>query len=140
MLPARNSQEFELFPKQDVAFVQQWLAWADEHVELLKHTKVVPHLAQPSAGALDGTFMVQSGGHGYLFAFNPSASVLPLVVPLNASLGIDCKGTPMSVRFAGSSARNAPSAHSLGFFDCGSAPTFDVPPTTGAAQTSNCCA
>jgi len=65
-----------------------------------------------------------------LFAFNPSASVLPLVVPLNASLGIDCKGTPMSVRFAGSSARNAPSAHSLGFFDCGSAPTFDVPPTT----------
>ncbi len=44
-----------------VAFIKQWLSWADAHVELLKLTKVVPHLSQPSAGPLDGTFMVQAG-------------------------------------------------------------------------------
>ena len=32
MLPARDEQEYSKFPAEDVAFVQDWLAWADDHV------------------------------------------------------------------------------------------------------------
>ena len=35
MLPARDPQEFRLFPKEDLAFVRDWLAWADRNVALL---------------------------------------------------------------------------------------------------------
>ena len=97
-------------------------------VELLRRTKVVPHLSQPSAGALDGTYMLQSN-RGYLFAFNPSATPLPLVVPFNSSIGFDCGGTPVIVRVVGSSARGA-TPYSLGVYECGSSLTLDVPPTT----------
>jgi hypothetical protein len=39
MLPARDAQEFKLFPQEDIAFVHDWLEWADQHVALLKLTR-----------------------------------------------------------------------------------------------------
>ena len=42
MLPARDESEFTLFPKEDVAFIHDWLAWTDTHIQHLKNTSPLP--------------------------------------------------------------------------------------------------
>jgi hypothetical protein len=36
MLPARDEQEFALFPAEDIAFVKGWMDWTDHHVDWLQ--------------------------------------------------------------------------------------------------------
>ena len=50
MLPARDEHEFRLFPKQDVAFIHDWLAWTDAHMPHLARTVPLPGLDEVGLG------------------------------------------------------------------------------------------
>jgi hypothetical protein len=130
MLPARDTQEFDLFPKEDLVFVHDWLAWADRNVALLKHTRPVPSLATPAAGMADGTIMLQSDNTGAMFIFNPTMREINVSMPLSgessASLGFECStggggGGAVLVRGLAGSERNASSIsqeHTITVLDC----------------------
>lgn len=116
MLPARDSQEFSLFPKEDLAFAHDWLAWADRNVALLKHARPVPSLATPGVGVADGTIMLQADDTGAMFLFNPTMREINVSMPLSgessASLGFSCSasGSAVLARMLASSERSASSS------------------------------
>ena len=85
MLPARDTQEFELFPRQDLAFARGWIDWADQHVALLKLTRPVPSLATPGPGLADGTLMLRPDNTGAMFLFNPTARAINVSLPLSGT-------------------------------------------------------
>jgi hypothetical protein len=58
-----------------INYTETLKAWTDENVGLLQQTKVLPMLAQPSAGKLDGVVMVAEN-NGALFLYNPTARSL----------------------------------------------------------------
>ena len=145
MLPARDTQEFTLFPKEDIAFVNTWLSWTDENVELLKQTRPIPSLATPAAGAADGTIMLHADtGHtGAMFLYNPTMRELNVSLPLSGesstSLDFRCGGggatTGILVRQIASSERSAPTsaqAYDLGLLDCASGVLSLTLPATSA--------
>merc|ERR1719469_1676353 len=113
MLPARDLQEFRLFPKDDLAFVRDWLAWADDNVALLRLTRPVPSLSTPGLGLADGTIMLRTDNTGAMFVFNPTARPLNVSLPLSgdgsASLGFACGSStlPVRVRQLGSAERTS---------------------------------
>jgi len=146
MLPARDSQEFNLFPKEDIAFVQTWLAWTDENVELLKQTRPIPSLATPAPGAVDGTIMLHpdTENTGAMFLFNPTMREINVSLPLSgessASLHFSCgndKGTTgILVREIASSERSAQESHNLDLLDCGRGVlSLTLPATTAKVLT-----
>ena len=96
MLPARDAQEFQLFPAEDLAFVSDWIGWADRHVALLRLTRPLPSLADPAQGVADGTIMLRGNNTGVMFLFNPTEREVEVVLPLSgdgaASLGFSCVG------------------------------------------------
>ena len=124
MLPARDEQEFNLFPKEDLAFVHNWIQWADQHVALLKLTRPVPSLSTPGVGAVDGTIMLHANNTGVMFLFNPSMRAINVSLPLSgdgaASLGFTCDGTLVMAREIASSERtfSAPNGYDLDLLDC----------------------
>ena len=129
MLPARDPQEFDHFPKEDIEFVRLWLQWADDNVELLRNTRVLPGFPQPSAGRVDGVAMVNANA-GALFLFNPTAVPVAVTVGLNSSIGFDCAlGLPIVAELIGSSDRGA-LPHKLAIVNCGGALGVTVPATT----------
>jgi hypothetical protein len=132
MIPAKDPQEFALFPAEDLAFVKQWMAWTDENVGLLQQTKVMPTLPQPSAGKLDGVVMVVNN-NGAMFLYNPTARELPFSTLLDASLGFDCStALPLIVKQMANSDRNS-SPYLVKVVECGHAFNMTVPATTAIA-------
>ena len=131
-LPARNAEEFEKLPKEEITFVKHWYDWADSNVALLRNTKVLPGLSVPSFGALDGVSMVdEEGRNGAIFIYNPTSRPLAYSAPFNESLGVQCGTTNLhlKVRLAGSSERHA-KAHDIDLVPCGHSLNVTVPPTT----------
>ena len=55
MIPARDEQEFNLFPKEDVAFIHDWLGWTDARIDYLKNTVPLPGLDEVGLGLVDGS-------------------------------------------------------------------------------------
>ena len=55
MIPARDEQEFALFPSTDIAFIREWLAWTDQHIPHLANTLPLNNLDQVGLGLVDGT-------------------------------------------------------------------------------------
>lgn len=142
LLPARDTEEFDKFPKTDLAFVADWLEWADANVPLLKQTRPIPSLSTPGAGVVDGTLMLRksvvdsdAGGGvanaGVMFLFNPTMREIDVSLPLSgddsASLGFECaaaaavggKGLVL-VRQLATSERSAPTAqkYNRDILDC----------------------
>ena len=123
MLPARDEQEYALFPADDVAFISRWMKWADEHVALLKLTRPVPSLATPGPGVVDGTIMLRGDNTGAMFLFNPTSRAINVSLPLSgdsaASLGFSCDNTTalVFVRHLTSSERTSTPSN-LGLLDC----------------------
>ena len=114
MLPARDTQEFELFPSVDLAFVRDWIDWADNNVALLKLTRPVPSLSSPGEGVVDGTIMLRPNNTGVMFLFNPTEREIQVALPLsgdgNASLGFACvvgSTVPVLVKEQSSSERTS---------------------------------
>jgi len=145
MLPARDTEEFTKFPKSDLAFLQDWLLWADKHVALLKLTRPVPSLSTPGAGLVDGTIMLDHNNNtGAMFLFNPTMREINVSLPLsgtgNASLGFTCSPAdssssattaPVLVEQIGSSERTiTTSAFNLAVLDCADTFTVTLPATS----------
>ena len=55
LLPARDPEEFELFPAEDVAFIQRWLNFSDDNMAALRRTVPLPGMATVAGGSVDGT-------------------------------------------------------------------------------------
>ena len=127
MLPARDEQEYSLLPKEDIAFVNDWMKWTDDHVEWLQQTKSITGL--PSGGMLDATAMIVKN-RGAMFVFNPTSSAATLSVVLDHTLGFTsaCEGT-LSVAVTGSSNRGF-TPYNLAAMKCGAQLRVSVPPTT----------
>ena len=130
MLPARDIQEFSLFPAEDIAFVKGWLSWADEHVSWLLRSKVLS--GQPSAGKLDATAMIVDN-QGAVFVYNPTARASEFTLMLDSAAGFTCDAhTKLLVRLIGSSERTAV-PHNVDLKPCNSQIVLSVPPTTALA-------
>jgi len=82
MIPARDVEEFKLFPAADLAFIKDWLAWTDTNLRFLRNTAAIAQLGSPSVGSIDGTASMD-GDEGYIFLFNPG------FVPLSANFTVD---------------------------------------------------
>ena len=78
MLPARDENEFSLFPQADVAFIKRWLIWTDANIAALKNTVPLPGLDEVGTGLVDGTaafeFPIACSGfeQGFVWLFNPT--------------------------------------------------------------------
>ena len=78
MIPARDPDEFALLPAEDVAFVREWLQFADAHAPTLARTRAIATLGAPALGAVDGTAAIarepggEPGREGFVFLFNPN--------------------------------------------------------------------
>eukprot|EP00939_MAST-03C_sp_MAST-3C-sp1_P002884 g2884.t1 len=88
MIPARDPEEFELLPPNDLKFVRDWVAWTDEHIEYLQRTEPIPTLSSgPTFRKVDGT-SAMFRDEGYLFFFNPNPLKKTLDLTVDESLGI----------------------------------------------------
>ena len=79
MIPARNKEEYDLFPSEDSEFVKRWLTFTDDNVKYLRNTMPIPTLGSPSLSGVDGTAAMYED-EGYLFLFNPSYVDMPVRV------------------------------------------------------------
>ena len=139
MLPARDMQEYKLFPQEDLSFVHDWLKWTDDNVDLLKLTRPVPSLSTPGAGQADGTIMLRGDEHagysGAMFLFNPTSREINVSLPLSgdgsAALGFSCIDStpPVVVRQAASSERTS-APFILGIVDCAGVLNLTLPATS----------
>jgi len=126
MLPARDEQEFQLLPDEDVAFVKGWMSWTDSHVNWLEKTKVIS--GQPGWGKLDAVAMI-SKNEGAIFVFNPTSRHGNFSVSLDASAGFTCNASSLLlIRVTGSSER-AFKPYDLDLLNCTEQLTVSVPPT-----------
>ena len=135
MLPARDAQEFQLFPAEDLAFVRDWIGWADQHVSLLKLTRPLPSLAIPAQGVADGTIMLRGDNTGAMFLFNPTEREVTIGLPLSgdgaASLGFSCVGStaPVLVKHLSSSERTS-APYNLDVLHCSDVLRVTLPATS----------
>ena len=97
MLPARDEAEFNLFPAEDVAWINKWLNFTDEHFEALHHTIPLtaldrgPELSagKPRVGYLDGTASVlPDDSEGFLFLFNAGPRPVQAQLVVDEGMGI----------------------------------------------------
>eukprot|EP00040_Diaphanoeca_grandis_P027141 m.153801 g.153801 ORF g.153801 m.153801 type:complete len:1087 (-) comp30851_c1_seq1:41-3301(-) len=87
MIPARDEQEFQLFPQADVSFIQHWLAWTDVNVGYLRNTVPIASLGRPAVGQVDGT-SAMLGNEGFLFLFNPGFPNLNTTLTVDEAIGL----------------------------------------------------
>ncbi|MBN1422039.1 MAG: hypothetical protein JXP34_24920, partial [Planctomycetes bacterium] len=85
MIPARDEDEFRLFPAEDAAWMRAWLAWTDANIDLLR--RIRPIIGPPVLGRADGTAAID-GDRGFLFLFNPNYRALDAEFVLDGSIGI----------------------------------------------------
>lgn len=77
MLPARDEQEFRLFPQADVDFIKRWISWTDTHISALRNTVPLPQMDEVGIGYVDGTaafewpVVCKNFEEGFVFLFNP---------------------------------------------------------------------
>ena len=86
MIPARDEEEFLLFPAEDVAFIRKWLQFGDDHSRdgILTNVAPILTLPKPSVNSVDGTAaFAQDSSRGFIFLFNPS------MVPRTVQLAMD---------------------------------------------------
>ena len=138
-LPARDSEEFEHLPADEIAFVRTWLDFTDRHTSALKKTRALPgSAAKPSFGAIDGTAMIDDDAKsGFVFLFNPSSFELVYNLTLDETIGFTCDdiGTPLVLlaRILTSTASIEFKPYHLDLVACGEVLSVAVPPTTALA-------
>lgn len=89
MIPARDPEEYKLFPKEDIAFFKRWLDWTGTNRKYLKHTQ--PILGQPAIGKVDGTSAILND-KGYIFLINPNGRAMDAHFNLDRSIGLKGRG------------------------------------------------
>jgi hypothetical protein len=89
MIPARDEDEFRLFPAEDLQFITSWIEWADANQAVLSKCSPIATLGAPATGSIDGTACLDNGkGEGFVFLFNPSMLHLSVSLVLDESLGL----------------------------------------------------
>lgn len=95
MIPARDEEEYDLFPQKDSDFVKRWLKFTDDNVRYLRNTMPIPTLGSPSLSGVDGTAaMVED--EGYLFLFNPSYVDMSVQLTVDESIGLSSPKSSIS--------------------------------------------
>ena len=94
MIPARDAEEYSLFPTADLAFIAQWLTWTDTHKKFLEHTRPISSLPPPQLGSIDGTCAFFQN-NGFLFLFNPNLVSLAVQLTADESICIENSTLPL---------------------------------------------
>jgi hypothetical protein len=81
LLPARDIQEFYLFPTEFIQFWSYWLKWTDEHVEEIRNG--IPFNLEQ-----DWVLMKSNGFDGFLFLFNPNYKQMNRTVLFDGKLNL----------------------------------------------------
>jgi hypothetical protein len=94
MIPARDEEEYAMFPQNDIAFISQWLAWTDENKKFLEHTRPISTLPPPAFGSVDGTCALFQN-NGFLFLFNPNLASFSVQLTADESICIENSTLPL---------------------------------------------
>jgi hypothetical protein len=94
MIPARDQEEFALFPEGDLAFISRWLSWTDANKKFLEHTRPISTLPPPTLGSVDGTCALFQNS-GFLFLFNPNPTPMTVQLTADESICIDNATSPL---------------------------------------------
>jgi len=86
-VPGRDIEEYNAFPKEDIAWIRKWFAWADQEGSALRRTIPLLGYEYPRLGQVDGTAAV-SNNSGFLFLFNPAPDGASAVLHLDQSMGL----------------------------------------------------
>jgi hypothetical protein len=139
MIPARDSEEAGAFSAADRQWFRGWIAWTNEHKDVLRHTR--PILGAPALGRIDGTSAIVSN-KGFVFLFNPNARRLSAEVVLNESIGLNGGGAfllkelfPVQNRLVGKpgAGRWSPGDRVSLTLDGGSALVLEIEPAAASA-------
>ena len=85
-IPARDSNEFKSFSKEDKAFFRHWLDFTDKNMDVMRHVR--PIIGQPMIGRCDGTAAIKDD-RGFIFLFNPNYRKMNAEFKLDASIGLE---------------------------------------------------
>ena len=94
MIPARDQEEYTLFPQEDLAFISHWLSWTDSNKQFLEHTRPISTLPPPTLGSIDGTCALLQN-NGFLFLFNPNLSPMTVQLTADESICIENSTLPL---------------------------------------------
>jgi len=87
MIPARDPDEFSMFPPADRDFISGWLNWTDTDLVVLRNTMPIATLPGPGLGNVDGTSAMHDD-EGFLFLFNPNLPTHVANLTADESIGI----------------------------------------------------
>eukprot|EP01047_Picozoa_sp_COSAG01_P052661 COSAG01_NODE_5559_length_4185_cov_2.652227_2_plen_335_part_00 len=87
MIPARDMDEYSMFPESDRAFIRNWLSWTDANVDALRNTMPLATLSGPGLGNVDGTSAMH-GNQGFVFLFNPNLPIHIASLTVDESMGL----------------------------------------------------
>lgn len=85
-LPARDSDEYRAFPRKDIIWLKNWIAWTDRNFAFMQ--RIRPIIGQPLLGRVDGTSAI-IGDNGYIFLFNPNYRMMNATFQLDESIGLE---------------------------------------------------
>jgi len=88
MIPARDPEEFALFPAEDTKFIHDWLAWTDANLDAVKNTVPIASLSSPGIGKVDGTSAITDNNDGFLFLFNPGFQPIAASITVDEDIGL----------------------------------------------------
>jgi hypothetical protein len=88
MIPARDLQEYQLFPNEDLDFIHGWIAWSDSHMDALRNAAPISSLPRPGVGGVDGWHAMRADGTGFLFLFNPNFQRFTANISIDEAIGI----------------------------------------------------
>jgi hypothetical protein len=94
MIPARDQEEYALFPEEDLQFISHWLAWTDTNKKFLENTRPISTLPPPSLGSVDGTCALFQN-NGFLFLFNPNLTPMTVQLTADESICIENSTLPL---------------------------------------------
>lgn len=99
MLPGRNEEDFNHFPKANKDFINRWLDWCDTNYLALARTQPLPMLGTEGGGGANGLMpgldkvdgvssFNDDGETGFIFLFNPGPTEPVATLTADQGLGL----------------------------------------------------
>lgn len=92
MLPARDMEEFEKMPKEQIDFVNYWLNFTNIYIDYLKYTKPILSMPTSTPISVDGTSSINSfipyNDTGFIFLYNSYYTALNATITFDESISI----------------------------------------------------
>merc|ERR1712137_115053 len=89
-VPARNLEEYEKFPKEDISWIRKWFDWADDNGGALRRTMPLLGHERPRLGQVDGSVAVVND-EGFVFLYNPSPDSTSATIRFDETLGLEAR-------------------------------------------------